>query len=267
MGLKNRNNVVLLISLVFFLFTVFYWQQSIAAWEPDFAVLIETFNSSGASFKKMEINGWSTVDSDLVTETEVTEYFEKRAQRLFGADSMPKYYMKEYEDYYAVNAQGSIDRDTSLRMVLRVTKPGKNPGTVPGTIPGTSLGTSPGYMAFSAVTNRLQNSDILLKKVLREFGRDREFHKSIIIGGILAGKKSPSQVNDIVARMLMTSHAQNVETMENQGLVSITGYSPDVRQRLTYAQKSVNINMAVRNNNVENTTFLYVGSPLITSEY
>ncbi|PKM82215.1 MAG: hypothetical protein CVU89_06120 [Firmicutes bacterium HGW-Firmicutes-14] len=54
---------------------------------------------------------------------------------------------------------------------------------------------------------------------------------------------------------------------EGAALVNITAYSPKIRQQLTMGEESVNINMAVRYNSLENKTLVYVGSPLITTEY
>jgi hypothetical protein len=152
-------------------------------------------------------------------------------------------------------AEGTIDPGIYVRVVLR------------NAADSNEIGRKPTYLTASVITQNRSLSLADLNKYLLLIIPEKEIHRSMILAGSLPGNSSPPVVNEVVQKLVSITGTQNVETLVNGQLVSITGYMPNVRTRLTLGEKLVNINIAFRYNSIENRTYLYVGSPIITTEY
>lgn len=78
------------------------------------------------------------------------------------------------------------------------------------------------------------------------------------------GEKEQSQ---LLNKMLRTAKARNKEITAAENLLSATADSPLIDQSLTVGGQRVNLNLAVRSNNLDKKTFVTVGSPLIATDY
>ena len=246
MGLKKNLVIVLIINVVGIVIAFCYIQTSAlhSIDSKSGQALTRSLQASGAQFRELEISGWLEVPKEFTNAGIGRDYFAKQAKLLFAPDSIQPF--REYDSIegLTIETESKIDNDIFVRLVLK-----------------------DATLVISVRTANPQKSYDDLNRIFTDFVKGKDYHKSIVVSGILKGKKTPSQENEMLTRMLRVTHAQNVETMVNGRLVSITAYSPNVHLRLTGEKKPVNINMALRYNAVEKATFVYVGSPTITSEY
>lgn len=61
--------------------------------------------------------------------------------------------------------------------------------------------------------------------------------------------------------------ATHIETMESDGLISMTGFTANIKGVAKTSRGSVNINVASRYNLYEDRTYIVIGTPVITIEY
>ena len=75
------------------------------------------------------------------------------------------------------------------------------------------------------------------------------------------------QQKEIIGELMKALEATAVETFTDENMVSVTGYSNQIKQWKQYANNKVNVNVAMRYNSYEDKTNLWLGSPFITIGY
>ncbi len=81
---------------------------------------------------------------------------------------------------------------------------------------------------------------------------------------------APDDYHQVIAVLLKTMKAYKIETYCNNGISSITAYSSRLEENipaLNINGKKYNLQIAIRNNKNQGKTNVYMGSPLILSEY
>lgn len=243
MGTKRRLGIVLFLYVIIMALLSISPGMLASSSASDCEIVTKVFRLTGAKPTGLQVNGWANIDEANIVQGSAA-FLQGRLQKLGGHGF--KYTVTNSCDGQSqvVEAQGGIEPDICFRVVLK----------------------SP-YLAASVISANTSRSLEELTKYLLMLIPEQDLRRSVIISGSLPGQTSPRRANEIVRRIAVLTHVQNVETLVTGGLVSITGYTPDVRHRLTSDEKSVNINIAFRYNSVEHRTFLYVGSPTITNEY
>lgn len=80
-------------------------------------------------------------------------------------------------------------------------------------------------------------------------------------------KLSILQQKEIIGKLMEALEATAVETFTDENMVSVTGYSNQIKQWKQYAGNKINLNVAMRYNSFEDKTNLWLGSPFITIGY
>ncbi len=95
----------------------------------------------------------------------------------------------------------------------------------------------------------------------------RESSISIALSAKIPGKLSERQRNKVSKELLKNLKGHKVHTMKEGNVVSITGFSPNLKPPYLTPQGPVNLNIAFRYNGYEDVTILWLGSPLIAGSY
>lgn len=90
---------------------------------------------------------------------------------------------------------------------------------------------------------------------------------NISITGSLEGTLDNSEVDSICAKILESAGASKVEGLQENDLVSISAFSPSIGNTVRVNGKRINLNVAVRYNSYEGKTYIWLASPVITTEY
>ena len=101
--------------------------------------------------------------------------------------------------------------------------------------------------------------------MLEKYGIDHEIN--ISISGSVEGKLEEDETTDIFDRIMRRTGASRVEGVNDNGLVSISAFSPQISKAANVAGKRVNLNMAARYSSYEDKTYIWIASPVITTEY
>ena len=254
MSRKMMSIIVLIICTVFFT-AGSVWALHTARIDQGAAAAVSAFKESGASFGRLQVNGWITVDQNFPARDSALKYFNARVGKLFKTDSLPQVSVTEKNGQLIMRAQGRVDGHVTAAITMQVPAD------------GSAFHLRQPYLIFSLATSDSLVQYEKMHRIMDTFTKGVDGHKSTVITGSFQGTMNRVKQLEILNKMLAVTSSSKVETMTDRQLISVTGYSPKVSKRLTYAGKSVNINMALRYNFVEKKTLLYVGSPLITSEY
>lgn len=248
--LKNKKSVVYILVIAIF---VVCSSVMVGYGRPSGEeLIIRNFMSLDTEYDRLILNGWTVIhDPDFKIDT--ADDFEKLVKPLFSS-----YYFTTTK-YTAINsttitARGFIKPKVTATITL--IKHDFNRSNYSGEK----------HLVLSLESKTPDISYSFLNSTMRSFfGRD--YHKSMVVSGKINRNLGPQDRDTFIKGVLRTMNVQNMETLVAGPLVSVTGYTPSVRNVLTVAGKSVNINMALRYSTIDNKTMVYVGSPLITSEY
>lgn len=215
-------------------------------------VIITNFLSSGVAYDRLIVNGW-TVLEDKNGKHDVSEKFNRLIKPLFSSNhyTTAKYTAKNST---TITAKGLIKPKVAATITLIKHNISKE----------TPLGET--YLVLSLESKDPDVPSSFLKAAMKSV-LGSKCHPSMVISGYINRNVSPRQRDILIKSVFRTLGVQNMETLAAGPLVSVTGYTPSVRNVLTVSEKSVNINMALRYSTIDNKTMVYVGSPVITSEY
>lgn len=225
--------------------------------EKDGAVIIGAFRDTGAGFDKIDLQGWSRLNSRYSTKEELHNTLSLVLAGL-GADT-PRLKSSEQinDNFISVTKAGWLDRETYLTVITQTMRESggqKNEETY----------LIVGFSHFGAP----ENYRLLRNKMVGVFHRVKtEAHFSTIISGTVPKKIDAYGMQKLTKKVMDKAGAKIVENYADARMASVSGFTPEIADRLTLGQKRVNINMAVRYNSVEKNTYVYIGSPIITTEY
>lgn len=74
-------------------------------------------------------------------------------------------------------------------------------------------------------------------------------------------------MNEIANHLLKKAAARDVKTLREGGLISMTAYSPLLEGGIEFGRARVNLNLGIRYNSYEDRTYLWLATPVITTEY
>lgn len=90
---------------------------------------------------------------------------------------------------------------------------------------------------------------------------------NISITGSLDGKLEEGDLDRLYKKVFKTIGADEVEGIDEAGLISVSAFSPSIRDSVRVNGKRININMAARYNSYEGKTYIWLATPVITTEY
>ncbi|MDP4180045.1 MAG: YwmB family TATA-box binding protein [Bacillota bacterium] len=87
------------------------------------------------------------------------------------------------------------------------------------------------------------------------------------ITGTFNGKKDFEYLNSICVKTLKEVNAVKVEGINDGKLISISAYSSMIDDSIEVNRKKINLNLAMRYNNIDNKTYFWLATPIISTEY
>lgn len=218
------------------------------------AILVKAFNTTGAKFHRLTINDWRRVTIPSGQKNDIT-FFDSQVKKIFPVDRLPLYKIEKSNKLNTIEAQGILQHGVLARITLSFVSPPANTTK------------HEGYLITSFTSQNSIKPAYYINRFFTGMMENQQSHKSVIISGFIDSKLESWQTNNIIGKAAEVLSIQNMDVSQEGQLVSITGYSSHIQSILTVEKKSVNINMALRYNSVENRTMVYIGTPLITSEY
>ncbi|TDT62396.1 YwmB family TATA-box binding protein [Fonticella tunisiensis] len=207
------------------------------------SILYKSFNNTGAEFMKMEIEGHASFISG--------ESIEKTAENIFKALTLEgEYSQSRMDEWSELNYR---NEDTEVK--VRVRK-----------IPGENL-------TYASVTlSQYRLGENINNNIRRTVAKAFEVYKvepsfSSLIMGRFNEKLSVPQMKERISSAFSSIGARLVEGMDERNMVSLTGYVKGISDRVEIEGKYINLNMALRYSETKGCTYIWIGSPIILTEY
>ena len=130
--------------------------------------------------------------------------------------------------------------------------------------------TADGYGLFASLvdTSRHQvaaESVARITNALKNYGVEPEINISIT--GCLEGNLLEKEVEELCSKVFDSISADKVEGINDDGLISVSAFSPSIRDTIRVNGRRVNVNLATRYNSYEGKTYIWLATPVITTEY
>ena len=87
------------------------------------------------------------------------------------------------------------------------------------------------------------------------------------ITGNFADRLDNKQIDEVCARIFKRVGAQKVEGIKESSLTSISAYTPAIGKSVRVDGSRINLNLALRYNSYEGKTYIWLATPVITTEY
>lgn len=111
----------------------------------------------------------------------------------------------------------------------------------------------------------IQDNAAAITDSLEKYGIDYEVNISVT--GCVDGRLKDDEIDDICSRAFRSIGADMVEGIDDNGLLSVSAFSPSISESVSVNGKKVNMSMAARYNSYEAKTYIWLATPVITTEY
>lgn len=125
------------------------------------------------------------------------------------------------------------------------------------------------YLYFNLINKEhfIENNDIIdkIENIFRENHHFVEITTSII--GFIEGNATNNKIENKAIRSLRKLKGETVDSFKDINLLSYTAYTPYIAKNISIDKEKINLNIAIRYNDYEDKTFIWIGTPIITSGY
>lgn len=104
-----------------------------------------------------------------------------------------------------------------------------------------------------------------IERLYKQYNKKPEI--SILCEGTFNGQKSYNELEKIKNEIINSIHGSIINDGHYNGFISVTGYSPEIKEYISMGGEKININVALRYSSYDHKTHIYIGSPVITGEY
>ncbi|MFA5577062.1 MAG: YwmB family TATA-box binding protein [Tissierellaceae bacterium] len=104
-----------------------------------------------------------------------------------------------------------------------------------------------------------------IENIFSDFGRTADLTTCVI--GTIEGRLNSNHMEMYGKKAMKKYRGKIVEKYVDQLMSSFTIYTPLIENHIFSYEKRVNLNMAIRYNEYENKTYIWIGTPIITTGY
>lgn len=247
-----RKKTVLLVCLVSLLFIV---SRATSEEMEGVQVLQALLGSVGAEIVAGEVQFYAILDDDYRTMAELEETMLEVGELLglVGGEVQ----RGQGETYRVLEVTGLTTFGPEVHVVVQ-----SNPGTA-------NLGSSPQtYLLIVSRDFRAEKIKTMatrLSQLILPLAPQGQI--SVYLTGQLPGKRTAEEMGQIARRSLRGLGATEVEGIEGEELISLTAYTPLLKEDIFTDGQRFNLNLAVRYDDYHDKTVLWAGFPVIHGTY
>lgn len=214
--------------------------------------IVDVFNSSGAKMIENEMYFFVRANDDYKDLDSLSSLCEE----VFNTLGINNY------------SKNSASTDNLLkREILGTTKDGVKVSGM-ASIVGNKFGEGDKYITIDAIGSDKGFALLLRDKVEGVFEKHGlNVVVNSCITGTYEGNVEDTQLEKICRNILNKSDAKKVDSTRQQNVISVSAFSPMIKDKLSINGKNVNLSIAIRYNKQEDKTYLWVATPIVNTEY
>lgn len=250
----KKARYVFLIPAIFALVFSLYCLKVFTKTESTESTLFKSFNYSGAKAVSSEIYLWGRLDEKRGgTKPEQVALNFSGGLGLINNGTFSKRII-ENDLFQKVEIHGTTRDNILADVTVRYDKP-ENTGE--RTVSANLSGDMPNAGLEAAREKAL--------KVFKKYSVNPKVNSCIT--GYFNGKLDNNRLNEVSKYVLKGVEARKVEGMRDDNLISVSAYTPILGDYIRVNGKRVNLNLAIRYSSYEDKTYIWLASPVITTEY
>ncbi|MCX7920960.1 MAG: YwmB family TATA-box binding protein [Clostridia bacterium] len=253
--MKKNLKVVLPILIVFITVSLVLYQKLNYKIDSPETTLLKSFSFSGAKIINSEIYFWGELGEECTSIEKVKPLVEDFASSL-----------NIIRDNSFTNE--TIKNDITEKIQLKGITNDKLLVNISAQL-DTNGNPAERFISVSVTEDLPQpNLEEIKQKVLSVFDKYRITPKvNSCITGNYNGQLNYQELNNICRRIFEGVEAKKVEGIRDKNLISVSAYSPFIEDSIEVKGNKVNLNLAIRYNSYEDKTYIWVATPVITTEY
>lgn len=216
--------------------------------------LDDVFKASGCEWVQVNVNGWAMLNYPDCPMDKMKELVGEAAE-FFNLKSGYHIFTNENEFIRQANVNGLTNDGDLINIIISCQLHSKHERET--------------YIVVDIVSKKKnRQSKELVKKQEKFFKRlGAEAQISTTFTGTFAGEYSNKQQEQICTEIFDDVEGEITQVLNEDRLVSMAGYSPHLRDKLDTGRGVVNLQVAMRYSPYWGKTYIWVGSPIITTEY
>jgi len=253
---KKTFSIYIAITFFVIIFSIFFVELQDKISMPE-TTLVKSFSSTGARIVSSEVYFWGGLnDKTLNSFEELKEFTEDFSLELGIAGDN-------------ILSRKTVDNDVVKQVEINGTK-GKNKVLNISThMDKTEADNDKKYISVSFVQDLsidgLEEARNEILKVFKKYNITPKINSCIT--GSFEGKLEYTEMNNVCKKIFNEAGAKKVEGMRDGNFISISAYSPAINDYIRVEENKVNLNVAIRYNSYENKTYIWLATPVITTEY
>lgn len=223
----------------------------------DYELILDSFEKTGSTFDNYNINAHAMMDNEFLSFEEMDKIVNEIVAK-FGIDKeRMEYTRSEQKDFrqiyvYDRNSQNKAERGISIIIDSERCQSMEQTHII------VDINTNQVYKG-------IVEDYIKLKNNLKKYSKNIDVYSCIC--GFFEGKIDEKCYNNIVDDILSSLDAQKKDEIQDDNILSTTGYTKNLGNCIEYGEDKINVNASVRYSEYDDKTFVYIGTPLITLEY
>ncbi|MTI69393.1 MAG: hypothetical protein FH751_03935 [Firmicutes bacterium] len=231
--------------------------------------LIDTFNSTDAEFVEINLNSNSKIKDKFLSMEELNKLGVNLIDmlnikgELTNKNNLNESDLKNYYSYELIRGKeqnhiiiyGRDDYNNYITAILLTYKDDYN------TLEETDLVID----VINNDKNEVEKTKKRIKEIYSKLDSNPQFTTCIV--GSFEGKLSSVDKYQVVSKALNATEGKKVEGVVDSSLVSISAYTPNIDKYIYTGKRKMNLNLALRYNDYEKKTYIWIGSPIITTGY
>ena len=220
--------------------------------------LYKSFEASGAEPYELKVQGWAKLNNEYLSMEQLLDTVRK-VQDGLGVSGEFTMEQQEYEGMRGVTA-------------IKELTPGEYAVIIVQTLDRQDEGAPEKPETYLIVTmSQPGNFKYMLnyrQKVAGAFEKCKvDGNISTYLTGTINKQLTKRQRNVVLNQMFQTVGAGDLDGINNESLISFSGYTSSLDDYVTVGDRKININIALRYHENDAKTYVYLGSPLLEGEY
>src|SRR5690606_30708899 len=120
-------------------------------------------------------------------------------------------------------------------------------------------------ITWDVESDKLADSVLQVKQLFTAL--EVEPQVAVFLKGTIDKKLEQKEQEQIARQLLQKFGARQVEGISLPEMVSLTGYSPLIKDYLKAGRQKINLNIATTFDEIQNKTIIRLGTPLLNGEY
>lgn len=250
--MKKIYFILIALSLVAAIFGTTYYIRIQKQDNAKNVSIVDVFNSSGAKMIVNEMYFFTRATNDYKD----LDSLSKLSEEVFNALEIKNY------------SKNTTSTDNlTKKELLGFTKDGIKVSAMASFV-GNKSDTGDKYITIDATGTQSGNALLLREKVEKVF-KDHGLETVVnsCITGTYDGNVEDTHLESICRNILNESDATKVDSRRQENVISVSAFSPMIKDKLNVDGKNVNLSIAIRYNKQENKTYLWLATPIVNTEY